>query len=320
MNRDRDGEDEATVGRDTVQPIGPTHARGLENLAGVRSNIRQGEPKEGMRLDFDLSCGVVPLRIDDQNYKMGLKTCFVSLTCENGFVLPGSNFEHWLEPGDYSASGSDNTESERVTNAGAQLDVDLDSNFVGKLAAKIGLGASHKSKKKSQAVTEHKDRIGLVVASGQDRWLVGDHLRGDARQADGLLMGEYFRNPPDKDGDPMHLCRIKWQDQTKLMQVMITVSAAFGSLLIYATTQNQLRPGAVTERAVKIVKRRSALVSTDHDALLRAYIAGLAAAKRIRSTQHAAGEDISANEFKIARLTLLVTPDLAPPTVDVTAT
>src|SRR4029077_20569753 len=88
----------------TVQKLGPIHARGLDRLVGIISNIRQGEPFDSMSLDLDLSCGIAPLRIADQNFDLGLRACFVSLALENCEVQPNSRYEHWLEVGAFTAS------------------------------------------------------------------------------------------------------------------------------------------------------------------------------------------------------------------------
>src|SRR5687767_14511935 len=80
-----------------VERLGPTHVPGLERLVGLNSNIRQGEPLDDIRLDFDLSCGIAPLKIGNQDFQLGMRTCFVSLQVRNCDVHVGSRYEHWLD-------------------------------------------------------------------------------------------------------------------------------------------------------------------------------------------------------------------------------
>lgn len=171
----------------TVDRLGPTHAHGLERLVGINSNIRQGEPIDNIRLDFDLSCGIAPLRIGNHDFQMGLRTCFVSLQLQNCEVHVGSRYEYWLDLGAIKASSTQRAATESSRNAGVSVEASADGlRGLAALAAKLGLGASWKRNSKSEAITKQSMRIELVVTSGQDRWRVGDLTRGDARRPDGI--------------------------------------------------------------------------------------------------------------------------------------
>jgi hypothetical protein len=294
---------EPTVSK--IDTIGPTHAQGLEWLVGVHSNIRQGDPLSDMRLDFDATCGIVPLQISDRDYEMGLKTCFVSLDRQNCSLHPHSSYEYWLGIGAFKASEVQKITSGHSKEAGAAVNLNLDSvKGVAGLKARFGLGASRKRNEKTEALTEQSERIELVVTSGQDRWRVGDRYRGDARRPDGLLSGEYFGEQHEHN-DPKPLCRLQWDDHATSALITITISASLSSLLIFAPTKRDAEGNNVAAAAWTILRRRSAQVSKKHEATLRAHVAGLAVAKRIQKAQQKAGEQVLPNEFIILRLTLI---------------
>jgi hypothetical protein len=113
---------------------------------------------------------------------------------------------------------------------------------------------------------------------------------------------------------------LKWINQSDPMQVTISVTAAFGSLLIFETDPAQNRGDALTDDARAKLKRRSAKAESDHEELLRAHVAGLVAAKRLRNAQTQAADDLVNNEFTIARLTVQTNPHGAPtPASDINA-
>jgi hypothetical protein len=293
-----------------VRRLGPTHVTGLERLVGLTSNIRQGEPLDDIRLDFDLSCGIAPLKIGSDDFQLGLRTCFVSLRLQNCDVKVGSRYEHWLDLGDIKTSATHHSAVTHSRNAGVSVDASADSlRGLAALAAKLGLGISWKRDAKSETMTNQTLRIELVVTSGQDRWRVGDLTRGDARRPDGILSGDYFLEERTNDGEPLPLCRLRWVDQSESIQVTISITAAFGSLLIFESDPARSRNDALTDDARARLKRRSAKVESDHEELLRAHVAGLVAAKRLRNAQHQAIDELVNNEFTIARLTLQSDPN-----------
>jgi hypothetical protein len=293
-----------------VLRLGPTHVPGLERLVGLRSNIRQGEPLDDIRLDFDLSCGIAPLRIGNRDFQMGLRTCYVSLRLENCEIHVGSCYEHWLDLGEYKANTMQRTTTASSRGAEASLEASADTlRGIARLAAKLGLVASGKRDAQTEAVTKQSLRIELVVTSGQDRWRVGDLTRGDARRPDGILSGDYFLEEKAKDGEPKPLCRLRWIDHSEPMQITVSLTAAFGSLLIFESDPAQHLDDALTDEARAKLKRRSAKAESDHDQLLRAHVAGLTAAKRLRPIHAQSADDLISNEFTIARLTLQSEPD-----------
>ena len=296
-----------------VRRLGPTHVPGLKRLVGLYSDIRQGEPLDDIRLDFDLSCGIAPLRIGNHDFQMGLRTCFVSLQLQNCDVHVGSRYEHWLDLGAIKASATQRTTTASSRNAGVSVEATADTvRGIAAIAAKLGLGASWKRDAKSEAVTKQSMRIELVVTSGQDRWRVGDLTRGDARRPDGILSGDYFLEERTKDGETLPLCRLRWINQSDPMQVTISVTAAFGSLLIFESDLAQNRGDVLTDDARAQMKRRSAKAESDHEELLRAHVAGLVAAKRLRNAQTQATHELVNNEFTIARLTVQCQPHGGP--------
>ena len=299
----------------TIQKLGPTHARGLRLLVGISSNIRQGEPIDDMRLDFDLGCGIAPLRINDRNFELGLRTCFVSLDLQNCEVLSTSRYEHRLDIGAFKASEVQKTTISRAREAGAGINVQVDSARGLAGAVKLGLGIFHKRDAKSEAITEQSVRVELVVLSGQDRWRVGDLTPGHARRPDDLLSGAYFLEERSKDGDPSPLCRLKWLDHTASMVATISVTASFGSLLIFHSNQSGAQTKNVGDDTRTTLKHGSKRAESDHESLLRANVAGLVAAKQIRNAQKRASNEVLQNEILIVRQTVWASPQDVYPAV-----
>ena len=300
-----------TIGR--IDRIGPTHAQGLEHLVGVNSNIRQGEPLDDMRLDFDVTCGIAPLQINDRNFEVGLKTCFVSLERENCTIHPHSLYEYWLDAGAFKASAHQKTTAGRAHGVDAAVNADIDpTKGIAGFKAKFGFGITRKRNENSETSTEQNERVELVVTSGQDRWRIGDRHRGDARRPDSLLSGEYFSEIRDHN-DPRPLCRLQWSNYAVPMLVTITISGSFGSMLIFSPEKTRLENSAVKTGAWKTLRRRSSQAAKRHETALRAHIAGFAVAKRINETQQKAGEQVLPNEFIILRLTLFPSPDTDHP-------
>jgi hypothetical protein len=289
----------------TVHKIGPTHAHGLDRLVGLNANIRQGEPLNDMRLDFELSCSIAPISFGENAYEMALRTCFVSLDRKNCEVQVGTAYESWLERGAFKVSESRVTSSQRSNEANAGVGAEIDSmNLLARMAAKFRFGVARKHDTTSKAIAKQDLRTELVITSGQDRWRIGDLIRGDPRRADRILSGAYFREEITSDGDPVPLCRLFLSDERSPMQVTISATASFGSLLIF-------KEGAVLSAKTKersqteaVLRRRSRQAEAVHGELLRAYIAGLVAAKKLHDAQVRAGAAIAENEFLIGRLTV----------------
>lgn len=258
-----------------------------------------------MRLDFDLSCGIAPLRIGDRDFEMGLRTCFISLRRENCEVHVASRYEHWLELGAVKTTSTQRTSRANSRGIAGSLGASADAlRGMATFAAKLGLLGSWRREGNSEAVTQQNARIELVVTSGQDRWRIGDLTRGDARRPDGVLSGNYFLEERTKEGETLPLCRLRWIDKSEMMQVTILATAAFGSLVIFESASAQERRDVMTEDVRSKLKRRAAKAESEHDDLLRAHVAGLVAAKRLRDAQAHAPGDLIKNEFTVALLTL----------------
>jgi hypothetical protein len=287
----------------TVDRIGPTHARELKPLVGMHCSIRQGEPLHDMRLDFDLSCGAAPVRIDDQHFELALRTCFVSLSRENCVVIPNSGYAHNLDTGKFKSSEVQKSEALGSAEAGGGLDFSADgiSAIGGLFKAKIG--GQRKKTNNVEAHIEKDERVVLVSSSGQDRWCVGDRVRGDARRSDGLLSGDYFNELRGSDEEALPLCRLQWERPSEPMGLTLTVTGSISSIVA-------LKPGqsiAAGIDAIKLwttLKRRGARAAHDHEERLKAYVAGFAVAKKIRHAQESAGLSIPDGEFVILKLSL----------------
>lgn len=285
-----------------VAKIGPTFVPSLRRLIGANSNIRQGEPLDDIRLDFDLSCGIAALNIGTDDFELGLRTCFVSLELANCEMIVASRYEYRLGSGEIKATATERTTTESSRNADISVGATAEQLLGFGLLAKFGLGASRKRGAKTEEVTQRDVQIDLVVTSGQYRWRVGDMIRGDARRQDGILSGDYFLEKRGKDGEPEPLCRLQCTEPHDPMHITISVTAAFSSMLVFQANRAQHRNDVLTEEVREKLKRRSAKAEIEHDELLRAHIAGFVAAKRLRAKQ--LSENLVDNEFMIARLTL----------------
>lgn len=294
-----------SLGVRAVSKLGPTHARGFDHLVGLNADIRQGEPSDNMRIDFELSCGVAPVALRQVGFEVALRTCFVSLDRRNSEILVGSAYESWLGRGTFKASESQRTSLKRGHEASINLGAEVDpTSLIARVKAKLRLGASRKRATMSEAITRQDTRVGLVVTHGQDRWRIGDPLRGDARRPDGILSGAYFREERTKDGDPVPLCRLATSDKTLPVQLTISATAFSGSLLVFKDGAALSAHTKDHRQVLAILTRRARQAQVSHGELLKAYIAGLVAAKKLHDAQARAGAALLENEFLIAQITL----------------
>ncbi len=295
----------------SVQRVGPTHAQGLQNLVGLYANIRQGEPCDQMRLDFEMTCGEAPMRVGSQDFRLGLRTCFVSLKRENCQIRVGSLYEHGLEAGAYKSKATEREAIEKQSQAGASASGDIGVSAGMSLKARLAAGFSFGRKKRKTLSTEitnqQNTRIELIAASGQDRWQLGNSIRGDARRTDGMLIGAYFNEVRGEDGDPHPLCVIERTVAEQRAEINIRASAPLGSLIVKSTQ------GEPTEAAIKDthaqLRRRGASAARDHSAAeekLRSQIAGLVVGKALRKAQLHGGAQLEEGTFLIAQQTLII--------------
>ncbi|MBQ0824257.1 hypothetical protein KBI52_29085 [Microvirga sp. HBU67558] len=291
-----------------VLKIGPTHAAGLHRLVGMNADIRQGEPFDRMSLDFELTCGVAPLRISGRDFDMALRTCFVSMSRENCTTQVGTHYEHWLGTGDFKVVTTGVSRLERGREAGVSAGAEADSQKgLARVFGSFRFGFNRKRNHTNESTVRQDARVELVVTSGQDRWRVGDLTRGDPRRQDGILSGAYFQEARSEDGDPKPLCLITRTDPAETVRVNLQVSASFGSLSI---TRDGSPADETDQTGARTLLRRRAKASiaqhkqAEND--LRARVAGLVVAKGLRDAQIQAGLTVAENEFLIAQQTILV--------------
>lgn len=305
-----------------VIKIGPTHADGLLSLVGLNSNVRQGDPLSAMHLDAEVSCGVAPLRVGGHDYNLALRTCHLSLARENCEVEIGSRYEFWLNDGKFEASAVQRQTLDRSHERGLNIGAEGDSNKgLARFFGGLKWSRSRAQGDKIEAITQQNARIELIAAAGQDRWTIGDALRGDARREDRLLGGVYFNEGADND-EVKPLCILSCTDQRARLSVTLTASVSFGSLIIsrggkWATEEDQKGARKILKKkastALKEHDKREATALKDHNAELRARVAGLVLAKSIREAQSRMGLEVPDNEFVIAQQTLIVLSTLAGP-------
>lgn len=294
--------DAGTVQR--VEKAGPTHARGLQYLAGLGINVRQGEPCDAMRVDFELSCGSSLLRIGSDDYVVQLRTCHVQLQLENCAVVPQSRYEHRLGKGSFEVSGTEAQTRGIEHDAGFGIEAALDANVATpSLFAKVRAGLKRNSRKssKSEETVRSHSVTDLVVTSGQDRWQVGDPVRGDARRRDGKLLGTYFGEERDRDGEPRPLCVVARMDPAAPVLLTVSASASLAHLLIERADQHSA--DVDRKEAAATLKPVSAKAMKEHGAAkagLRSKVAGLVMAKALGESQRQAGFPVADGEFMIA--------------------
>ncbi|WP_311274920.1 hypothetical protein [Methylobacterium sp. WCS2018Hpa-22] len=269
-----------------------------------------------MRVDFELSCGTSLLRIGGDDYEIQLRTCHVQLQLENCAVLPQSRYEHRLGKGSFEVSGTEAQSRGVEHDAGLGIEGSLGASVTtpsafAKLTARFKR-ASRKSLKseetvRSQSVTD------LVVTSGQDRWQVGDPVRGDARRRDGRLLGTYFGEERDRDGDPKPLCVVGRTDPAAPVIITVSASASLGHVLIERADRQS---GEVDRKeagaALKPMSSRAVKEHSVAKAGLRNRVAGLVMAKALGESQRQAGFAVADGEFMIALQSLGLPAAQAP--------
>jgi hypothetical protein len=293
-----------------TERIGPTYAKGLHHLAGIGMGVRQGEPFDGMRLDFELSCGTAALRVDGRDFGISLLNCHVGLDRRNCDVKAYSRYEHRLVKGSFEASGTETQSSDRHLAMSIEAEAGLSANPVlaptgalGRFKGRFGWGKGKKEQR--QETVRRQPRVDLVATFGHDRWRVGDARLGDARRSDGKLAGTYFVEEQDGDGEPKPLCVVGRVDASTDVQVTISVSAPLTQVFVEAAGQQV----SVEERAgvEESLQQRSTRAQKRHataQADLRGRIAGFALGKALADAQREAGFPVPDGEFLIARQTL----------------
>ncbi|WP_312886073.1 hypothetical protein [Methylorubrum rhodinum] len=283
-------------------------------------NIRQGEPYDAMRVDFELSCGTAALRIAGRDYIISMRACHVALERENCEVATHSRYEHRLGKGSFEISGTETLSSGRERDAGIGIEASVDANpfkpsFIGRLTGRYKRSARRNEERKD--VVRREPVVDLIVTSGQDRWQVGDPARGDARRDDGRLQGTYFGEERDKDGEVRELCVVARGSASLPVVLTATVSASFGHVFVHGPA------GPVEEAdrtgAEAALRQRSSKAAREHSAAkvdLRARVAGLVMAKALGEAQRDAGFPVADGEFLIAVQSLAVPLERAQPDGD----
>lgn len=293
-----------------TERIGPTYAKGLHHLAGIGMGVRQGEPFDGMRLDFELSCGTAALRVDGQDFGISLLNCHVGLDRRNCDVKAYSRYEHRLVKGSFEASGTETHSSDRHLGVSIEAEAGLSANPVsaptgalGRLKGRLGWGKDKKEQR--QETVRRQPRVDLVATFGHDRWRVGDARLGDARRSDGKLAGTYFVEEQDGDGEPKPLCVLGRVDASADVDVTVSVSAPISQVVVESADRRvsaEERAGveeSLQQRSTRAHKKHAA-TQTD----LRGRIAGLTLGKALADAQREAGFPVPDGEFLIARQTL----------------
>lgn len=309
-SRAKGPEDTGTVSR--VEKVGPIHARGLRDLAGLGINIRQGEPYDRMRVDFELSCGSASLRVGAEDYVLSLRMCHVRLEQENGQIIPLSRYEHRLGRGSFEVSGTETQSSSLTREVGFGIEGSVDASpMAPKLTAWVKghfkRGTSKDERK--QEVVRRQARTDLVVTSGQDRWQVGDPVRGDARRHDTRLLGTYFGEEQDEAGEPKPLCLVSRITSTSPLLLTASASVTFGQMIV----ERNARPAdeAARKRAEAALRPSSGRAVREHAAAkteLRSRLAGLVVAQALGDAQRQAGLPLADGEVMIAAQSLGVSP------------
>ena len=152
--------------------------------------------------------------------------------------------------------------------------------------------------------------IDLIATSGQDRWQIGDPLRGDARRGDGRLQGTYFGEERAKDGEVKELCIISRENPALPVVLTASVSASFGHVTMFG--QNGPADDAGRKAGEATVRQRSSKAGREHSVAkteLRARVAGLVVAKALGESQRDAGFPVAEGEFLIAVQSIAVPPE-----------
>ena len=294
-----------------VQRVGPAHAKGLQNLVGINGYVRQGDPCNRIRLDFDMSCGESPIRVKRQDFVLGLRTCFVSLALANCIIRVGSMYEHWLGEGAYTSKATEReaieNESQGGVSASASMGADTGMSWKAKLAAGLSLGLRKRKRRSTEMTNQQKIRVELIATSGQDRWQLGNSFRGDARRADGVLLGTYFNEERSEDGDSKPLCLVEQTTPGEPVEINIRASAPLGSLVV-RSKRGEPNASAIAATHARLC-REGASAAQKHSAAedkLRSQIAGLVVAKDLRKAQLHAGAKLGEGIFLIAQQTLII--------------
>jgi len=296
-----------------VEKTPSTHAKGMRDLVGIGINVRQGEPTTAMRVDFELNCGTSSLLINGGNFVVSLRTCFVVLGLANCEIQPQTRYESRLMIGSVEATATETRERSDDGEIGGGVDASVEVDGGGSLLPRVGLLLRASKKRKAtntaQETLKRQPRIDLVVTAGQDRWQVGDPRHGDARRGDGRLLGSYFGEERDREGEAKPLCVIAASDPASTSTMTASAVIRVGQLQIHLG--NELATYEQREDVEAAFRERGRRVAAQHrrrEKDLRACMAGLVLAKAMHAAQRSAGLPIAEGEVLIAQQTLVTAP------------
>lgn len=257
--------DDADVVR-FIERVGPFHGYGLDALAGLSLAARQGDNWDYVRLDFELSCGTAPLRLPQIITQVSLRTCFVELRRENCDLIPHKRYEHFLVEGDLKITREASVAKGSTFQAEAELGAEAKVSLLKATAALFGKvrGQAKGGRTSDEKTSEtSRPRVELIVTAGQDRWRIGDPVRGDARRADGKLSGSYFGEDRASDGEAKPLCVIARRGKDRIVEATVIATAPVSQLIIEAAQ------GPPSTGIVSALRKKAGKATKAHAAALQ---------------------------------------------------
>lgn len=89
----------------------PVHAQGMRDLVGLSADIRQGHPFDAMRVDFELRLGTARMRVDEGEFSLALRTCYVGLRSANCSARTHSHHRAFPAEGDVKAGSLETSDA-----------------------------------------------------------------------------------------------------------------------------------------------------------------------------------------------------------------
>jgi hypothetical protein len=211
-----------------------TRARGIEDLAWLQTDLRQGEPIDALPVYVTVSCGRPTLVIGDVSFQLATWQVLIRLDLDNASVKFRSHRKVKVQKGAFqSQSTSKKTlltirEHARALDLEARAKSSVSSVVAGSLLANVKLGRSSKQVETGTDTTKITKEIVLIGPFGE-AVAVGDPEYGDPHKPNGLLTHDYPKDEGEED-DP--LFTLQPTDSSMPMRISVMTVVPFDKLYL----------------------------------------------------------------------------------------
>jgi hypothetical protein len=280
------------------EKIGEAKAKGIADLAGLESDVRQGDPFDAVPIYITVACGRPSLSIEDTDFKLATWQVLVRIDLENARIKFGSILSIMAQEGSFESQSSTKTtlltirEHAAVLEFGATGKASHDSvSLSGSMRAGLNRKQSEKTSDTATGTTKTVAEIVVIGPFGSSVIAIGDPDYGDPHKEYGLLGHRY---PKERGDDIKPLFAVEPEDPDKPVKVTIMTTIPFDKLCLQPMQRNK----ALEELARDEITERSNEAIEEYEILRRQMLRG-ELASRMSQNQKKSGLAINDNEFAV---------------------